>query len=463
MEERNITMPVVALRGLTVLPGMTIHFDVSREKSVKAVEKAMVGDQKVFLTAQKDPEIEDPTVDQLCPIGTVSMVKQLVKLPGGIVRVMVDGMGRGELVCLDSDEPMLMGEIQDLPMEKEDLDYLTAEAMSRVLKEKLEEYGKENQRAAKEILPALLGTNNLEELLEETAVQLPFEYRARQTILESMTVTEKYERVLKALMDEISIVRIKREFQMKVKEAIDKNQRDYILREQLRVIRDELGEDSPGTEGDEYERQLEQLKADKETKEKIRKEISRFKTMPSGSQEANVLRTYIETLLELPWNKMSKDNQDLKRAEEILNHDHYGLEKVKERIIEYLAVRTLTKKQGSTILFETFVTVRARDASVVLPATDKKDYFDYLTGRDFWDINDTARRATMRAHSEGGIPCLELSIPAIDAHTLGELFYFFLFSCYLSCRLVGVNPFNQPGVESYKGYMFKNLGKPGAK
>lgn len=350
MEERNITMPVVALRGLTVLPGMTIHFDVSREKSVKAVEKAMVGDQKVFLTAQKDPEIEDPTVDQLCPIGTVSMVKQLVKLPGGIVRVMVDGMGRGELVCLDSDEPMLMGEIQDLPMEKEDLDYLTAEAMSRVLKEKLEEYGKENQRAAKEILPALLGTNNLEELLEETAVQLPFEYRARQTILESMTVTEKYERVLKALMDEISIVRIKREFQMKVKEAIDKNQRDYILREQLRVIRDELGEDSPGTEGDEYERQLEQLKADKETKEKIRKEISRFKTMPSGSQEANVLRTYIETLLELPWNKMSKDNQDLKRAEEILNHDHYGLEKVKERIIEYLAVRTLTKKQGSTIL-----------------------------------------------------------------------------------------------------------------
>ena len=350
MEERNITMPVVALRGLTVLPGMTIHFDVSREKSVKAVEKAMVGDQKVFLTAQKDPEIEDPTVDQLCPIGTVSMVKQLVKLPGGIVRVMVDGMGRGELVCLDSDEPMLMGEIQDLPMEKEDLDYLTAEAMSRVLKEKLEEYGKENQRAAKEILPALLGTNNLEELLEETAVQLTFEYRARQTILESMTVTEKYERVLKALMDEISIVRIKREFQMKVKEAIDKNQRDYILREQLRVIRDELGEDSPGTEGDEYERQLEQLKADKETKEKIRKEISRFKTMPSGSQEANVLRTYIETLLELPWNKMSKDNQDLKRAEEILNHDHYGLEKVKERIIEYLAVRTLTKKQGSTIL-----------------------------------------------------------------------------------------------------------------
>ena len=120
-------------------------------------------------------------------------------------------------------------------------------------------------------------------------------------------------------------------------------------------------------------------------------------------------------------------------------------------------------QQGSPILFETFVTVRARDASVVLPATDKKDYFDYLTGRDFWDINDTARRATMRAHSEGGIPCLELSIPAIDAHTLGELFYFFLFSCYLSCRLVGVNPFNQPGVESYKGYMFKNLGKPGAK
>ncbi len=350
MEERNITMPVVALRGLTVLPGMTIHFDVSREKSVKAVEKAMVGDQKVFLTAQKNPEEEQPSVDQLCPIGTVSLVKQLVKMPGGIVRVMVEGMSRGELVCLDSEEPMLVGEIQPLPMEKENLDYLTAEAMSRVLKEKLEEYGRENQRAAKELLPALMGLSGLEELLDSVSVQLPFEYTARQSILESMNLTEKYQRVMKALMDEISIVRIKREFQMKVKEAIDKNQRDYILREQMRIIREELGEDSPGTEGDEYQKQLDQLKADKETKEKIQKEISRFRTMPSGSQEANVLRTYIETLLELPWNKMSKDNQDLKRAEEILDQDHYGLEKVKERIIEYLAVRTLTKRQGSTIL-----------------------------------------------------------------------------------------------------------------
>lgn len=350
MEEKNITMPVVALRGLTVLPGMTIHFDVSREKSVKAVEKAMVGDQKVFLTAQKDPEEEHPSLDQLCPVGTVSTVKQLVKMPGGIVRVMVEGVSRGELICLDSEDPMLVGEIQPLPMEKENLDYLTAEAMSRVLKEKLEEYGRENQRAAKEILPSLLGITDLNELLDGIGAQLPFEYTARQSILESMNLTDKYQRVMKALMDEISIVRIKREFQMKVKEAIDKNQKDYILREQMRIIREELGEDSPGTEGDEYQKQLEQLKADKETKEKIQKEISRFRTMPSGSQEANVLRTYIETLLELPWNKMSKDNQDLKRAEEILDQDHYGLEKVKERILEYLAVRTLTKKQGSTIL-----------------------------------------------------------------------------------------------------------------
>ena len=350
MEEKNIVMPVVALRGLTVLPGMTIHFDVSREKSVKAVEKAMVGDQRVFLTSQKDPAVEDPSVEQLSTIGTASIVKQLVKMPGGIVRVMVEGVSRAELVCLDSEEPMLMGEIQFLPVEKENLDYLTAEAMARVLKEKLEEYGRENQRASKETLPTLLGISDLNELMDEIAAQLPFDYRARQGILESMNTTERYEKVVKALMDEISVMRIKREFQMKVKQAIDKNQKDYILREQMRVIREELGEDSPDTEGDEYERQLEQLKADKETKDKIRKEINRFKTMPGGSQEANVLRTYIETMLELPWNKVSRDNQDLKQAEEILNEDHYGLEKVKERILEYLAVRTLTKKPGSTIL-----------------------------------------------------------------------------------------------------------------
>ena len=350
MEEKNIVMPVVALRGLTVLPGMTIHFDVSREKSVKAVEKAMVGDQRVFLTSQKDPAVEDPSVEQLSTIGTASIVKQLVKMPGGIVRVMVEGVSRAELVCLDSEEPMLMGEIQFLPVEKENLDYLTAEAMARVLKEKLEEYGRENQRASKETLPTLLGISDLNELMDEIAAQLPFDYRASQGILESMNTTERYEKVVKALMDEISVMRIKREFQMKVKQAIDKNQKDYILREQMRVIREELGEDSPDTEGDEYERQLEQLKADKETKDKIQKEINRFKTMPGGSQEANVLRTYIETMLELPWNKVSRDNQDLKQAEEILNEDHYGLEKVKERILEYLAVRTLTKKPGSTIL-----------------------------------------------------------------------------------------------------------------
>ena len=350
MEEKNVVMPVVALRGLTVLPGMTIHFDVSREKSVRAVEKAMVGDQQVFLTAQKDPDVEQPAADQLYAMGTVSMVKQLVKMPGGIVRVMVEGISRGELLCLDSEEPMLMGEIQPAPMEEDHLDYLTAEAMARVIKEKLEEYGRENQRAAREMIPGLLGLSDLNELLDGVAAQMPFEYRARQSILESMNVTEKYERVIKALMDEISVMRIKREFQMKVKEAVDKNQRDYILREQMRVIREELGEDSPDTEGDEFEKQLAKLSADKETKDKIQKEINRFKTMPGGSQEANVLRTYIETLLDLPWNKVSKDNQDLKQAEEILDQDHYGLEKVKERIIEYLAVRTLTQKQGSTIL-----------------------------------------------------------------------------------------------------------------
>lgn len=350
MEEQVIIMPTVALRGMTILPGMVQHFDVSRKKSIAAVEKAMLGDQKLFLVSQKRPEIPEPELDDLYQIGTVAVVKQLVKLPSKSVRVLVEGLDKAELLCFDTEEPYLMGEISLLGEEEEDTEPLAREAMLRILKDKLEEYGTVNQRVAKEILPSLLLISDLKEMLKQIPVQMPWDYTVCQAILECTTMSGKYEAVLQTLMTEMEVYRIKKEFQEKVKADIDQNQKEYILREQMKIIRQELGEDNPLSDADEYQKKTEELKVEKEVKEKLLKEIGRFRTMPAGSQEANVLRTYIETLLELPWKKVSKDNEDIRHAEKILNEDHYGLEKVKERILEYLAVRSLTKKGTSPII-----------------------------------------------------------------------------------------------------------------
>lgn len=349
MGEQVITMPVVTLRGLTILPGMVLHFDVNRLKSVAAVEQAMIGDQKLFLVAQKQPEILEPELSDLYQVGTIAVVKQLVKLPGKVVRVLVEGLERGELLCLDTEEPALVGEIGSLELDEE-LDHLTQEAMLRIVKDKLEEYARVNLKITKEILPNLMAVNNLGEMLDQISIQLPWDYTIRQTVLESNSLSSRYEVVMHTLLAEMEICRIKKEFQEKVKAGIDQNQKEYILREQMKIIRKELGEDNPLSDSDEYLKRLETVKADKEIKDKLKKEIGRFGTMPSGSQEANVLRTYIDTLLELPWKKCSKDNDDIRRAEKILNEDHYGLEQVKERILEYLAVRTLTKKGMSPII-----------------------------------------------------------------------------------------------------------------
>lgn len=346
---RIITMPVIALRGLTVLPGMTISFDISRTRSVAAVEQAMVTDQRICLMTQRNPDEQNPSLDQLYHVGTIAQVKQLVRMPGGIVRVMVDGMERAELLAFDSEEPVLMGEVLETPSEDTALDYVTVEAMMRVLKEKAEEYGRQQVKFAKEVLPNLLRCNSLDLLMLQMVSEMPWDYTVRQQYLEETKSEGRYEVLILNLTNEIEIARIRREFQEKVKESIDKNQKDYILREQMKVIREELGED-PVSDADEYEKQLKALKADKEIKDKLGKEIERFRNIPGGSQEGNVLRTYIETLLELPWNKVSKDNDDLKHAQAILEEDHYGLEKVKERVLEYLAVRILTKKGASPIL-----------------------------------------------------------------------------------------------------------------
>jgi len=350
MVDKTITMPVIALRGMTVLPKMMLHFDISRTKSIAAVEKAMVGDQRVCLVTQKNSEEADPGIEDLYQIGTVALIKQLVKLPNNVIRVMVEGMERVELLTLDSEEPMLIGEVEKTLEADDSIDYIAREAMIQIIKEKLEEYGKENPKIAKEVLPGLMVLAELGELLDQTAVQLSWDYRVRQQVLESALLEDRYALVVRQLMTEIEVTKVKRELQSHVKERIDKNQKDYILREQLKVIREELGEDNPLSDADEYLKKLKALKANKETKDKIQKEIDRFKAMPGGSQEANVVRMYLETVLELPWKKLSKDDNSIAHAEGILNEDHYGLEKVKERILEYLAVRVLTKKGSSPII-----------------------------------------------------------------------------------------------------------------
>lgn len=351
MEKERITMPAVALRGLTLMPGMIIHFDISRKQSIAAVEKAMVGDQRILLVGRIQADEPEISLENLHRIGTIGSVKQLAKLPGGVVRVMVEGLERAELVTVLEEEPGLFVEAEELGYESEDIGPIEREAMLRVLKDKLEEYQTVNGKSARDIVPELLAIEELEELLDQIAIQIPWDYRIRQELLECVYLTRRYERTVELLIMEMEVYKIKKDFQTKVKAGIDKNQKDYILREQMKVIRQELGEEEDSlSEADEYLKQLGQLRASAEVKDKLKKEIARFKNMPASSQEANVLRIYIETLLELPWKKMSKDNNDLKRAARILNEDHYGLEKVKDRVLEYLAVRTLTKKGDAPIL-----------------------------------------------------------------------------------------------------------------
>lgn len=350
MEDKKITMPAVALRGLTILPGMVQHFDISREKSIRAIETAMMGNQKVYLVTQRHPEQETPAVADLYQMGTISQIKQLVKMPGGIIRVMVEGEKRAALLTLFEEGPYLEAEVAEAPMQEEQLTDTVKEAMSRIVKEKLEEFGNANPKAVKDFIGSLLVITDLEQLLTQTANEFPWDFAVKQEMLECDYWSHLYDRIVYYLMRELEILMIKRDYQGKVKEHIDKNHRDYILREELKVIREELGDDSGTEDADGYMEQLEKLNADKETKEKIKKEIQRFKGMPGGSQEANVLRTYIETVLEMPWKKVSRDNQDIIHAKEILEEDHYGLEKVKDRVLEFLAVRALTKKGTSPIL-----------------------------------------------------------------------------------------------------------------
>lgn len=351
MDTMIMKMPAVALRGMVILPGMVAHFDVSRAKSIKAVEEAMMDEQKIFLVAQKDVEQENPDIEDLFKIGIIAEVKQVIKLQNNIVRILVEGKERAELSAFLENPDYLLAEIIRFDEEVDDgLPEEAKEAMLRSIQETFGKYVVVNPKMGKELQRQLSEITDLEKLMNQLANSLPVHFEEKQKILDAVSMTERYEVLMALLLKEIEIIAIKNDFQAKVKAQVDKNQKEYLLREQMKVIREELGEDNTESDADHFAEALGKIRADKEVKEKIKKEIDRFKNISSSSSESAVTRGYIETLLELPWNKTSRDNKDLKNAEQILNADHYGLEKVKERMLEFLAVRNLTSKGESPII-----------------------------------------------------------------------------------------------------------------
>ena len=350
MTNQNIVLPAIALRGTTILPGMIVHFDVSRERSVKAIEAAMLHDQKIFLVTQIDPEVESPNLAGVYHVGTIAYIKQVVKLPQNLLRVLVEGTGRATLVKFEQEFPFIRSEITPVDEEEMQMPEPVMEAMHRSLKELFHRYCMENGKVSKELVAQILNIDNVEELVEQIAVNIPLSYQNKQKILEALTLEERYEVLGAILGNEIEIMQIGRDLQKKVKARIDKNQREYILREQLKLIREELGEDNTADDAEEFKKKLQELQAGDEVKEKISKEIERFKNTNSNVSENAVLRGYIETMLALPWEKKSTDSDDLKEAWKVLQEGHYGLKDVKERVMEFLSVRKLTHKGKSPIL-----------------------------------------------------------------------------------------------------------------
>ena len=350
MTNQNIVLPAIALRGTTILPGMIVHFDVSRERSVKAIEAAMLHDQKIFLVTQIDPEVESPDLAGVYHVGTIAYIKQVVKLPQNLLRVLVEGTGRATLVKFEQEFPFIRSEITPVDEEEMQMPEPVMEAMHRSLKELFHRYCMENGKVSKELVAQSLNIDNVEELVEQIAVNIPLSYQNKQKILEALTLEERYEVLGAILGNEIEIMQIGRDLQKKVKARIDKNQREYILREQLKLIREELGEDNTADDAEEFKKKLQELQAGDEVKEKISKEIERFKNTNSNVSENAVLRGYIETMLALPWEKKSTDSDDLKEAWKVLQEGHYGLKDVKERVMEFLSVRKLTHKGKSPIL-----------------------------------------------------------------------------------------------------------------
>lgn len=351
MDNETRSLPMVALRGLTIMPEMIVHFDVSRERSIAAIQQAMVEEQEIFLVAQKSIETENPGQDDVYETGTVASVKQLIKLSKKVVRVLVEGKNRAVLKKIEETDPYLRAEVEVLEEQEITIpDDLNAEAMMRGLKEIITEYAAKNGKISKESVAEILDITDLKRLVNEVAANIPLKYKDQQELLEELDFWSRYEKLSLKLVNEMQIMEIKEELQRKVKNKVDKHQKEYLLREQLKVIREELGEDSTFSDADEFEEACSKLDAPEEVKEKLHKEIGRFKNTIGSQAENGVIRTYIETILEMPWNKRAEDNTDINYAKEVLEADHYGLEQVKERILEFLAVRTLTQKGESPIL-----------------------------------------------------------------------------------------------------------------
>lgn len=352
MREEIRMLPAVALRGITILPGMIAHFDISREVSIKAVERAMKDGDSIFLVTQKDTNKENPEIEDLQSIGVIAEIKQVVRLQNDIIRVMVEGEQRAEVyeIAQDQQDYLKARVIAYIEEDEKHLPAQAEEAMVMSVQETFAKYSAVQGRIGKEVVRQVQETTDLSKLLDYVGNNLPVSYDKKQKILDAITITERYEVLLAMLLQQIEVLAIKSDFQKKVQERVEKHQKEYVLREQMALIREELGETNTDSDAQEYEKKLEELQASDEVKKRIKKEIQRFRGIAGNSSESTVSRGYIETLLELPWDKTSVDNQDLTHAQEILDEDHYGLEKVKERVIEFLAVRNLTGKGESPIL-----------------------------------------------------------------------------------------------------------------
>lgn len=342
-------MPAVALRGLTILPGMIAHFDISRERSLRAVEEAMEQDQKIYLVTQRNVDSEDPTQEDLYQMGIVADIKQVVRLQNDVVRILVDGISRAALLGFTGNEKYLEAEICYCDSNADSLPEDLREAMLLGVREAFHRYAAVVGKISKELIRQIDQYEDLEKLIDYVTNNLPVSYELKQQVLEAEDINDRYQVIVSLLLSQVEVISIKNELQKKVKVRVDKHQKEYVLREQLGVIREELGENAD-SEADEYEKKLSELDAPDYVKEKTKKEIKRFRNMSSSSSESTVERGYIETVLELPWNKMSVDNKDLDHAAQVLDDDHYGLKDVKERILEFLAVRNLTSKGESPII-----------------------------------------------------------------------------------------------------------------
>ncbi len=344
-----MNMPAVALRGLTILPGMIAHFDISRERSLRAVEEAMEQDQKIYLVTQRNVDSEDPTQEDLYQMGIVADIKQVVRLQNDVVRILVDGISRAALLGFTGNEKYLEAEICYCDSNADSLPDDLREAMLLGVREAFHRYAAVVGKISKELIRQIDQYEDLEKLIDYVTNNLPVSYELKQQVLEAEDINDRYQVIVSLLLSQVEVISIKNELQKKVKVRVDKHQKEYVLREQLGVIREELGENAD-SEADEYEKKLSELDAPDYVKEKTKKEIKRFRNMSSSSSESTVERGYIETVLELPWNKMSVDNKDLEHAAQVLDDDHYGLKDVKERILEFLAVRNLTSKGESPII-----------------------------------------------------------------------------------------------------------------